>query len=200
MPITDFLADLGLMPLRAIAFQSMLLLVAIALEAIVLRQHLRLGYQTSVQYAATINLITTSLGWIAFLSLEALLPWALRQQIISYVLFNRFDPTNPWIDALPVVIVVAAIIAFFTTYWFKLQGLSLLVRLLDRETVPRVTVSVEESPRYNSTRRPVAWSSSARKQQPETSSRGSSYTLAVLQANALSFTVIVILLLLRLNA
>jgi hypothetical protein len=200
MPITDFLADLGLMPLRAIAFQSMLLLVAIALEAIVLRQHLRLGYQTSVQYAATINLLTTSLGWIAFLSLEALLPWALRQQIISYVLFNRFDPTNPWMDALPVVIVVAAIIAFFTTYWFKLQGLSLLVRLLGRETVPKMTVRVEESPRYNSTRRPVAWSSSARKQQPETSSRGASYTLAVLQANALSFTVIVILLLLRLNA
>src|SRR5512146_2768127 len=122
MSPTDLLADLGLLPLRAIAFQSMLLLVAIALEAMVLRQRLRLGYQTSVQYAATINLLTTSLGWIAFLSLEAVLPTPLRQQIMSYVLFSRFFP-NDWLDALPVMMVMAAIVVFFATYWVKLQSL-----------------------------------------------------------------------------
>ncbi len=200
MPITDFLADLGLMPLRAMAFQTMLLLVAIALEAIVLRQHLRLGYQTSVQYAATINLMTTSLGWIAFLSLEALLPLALRQQVISYVLFNRFDPVNPWSDALPVVIVLAAIVTFFMTYWFKLQGLSLLIRLLGRETVPATPTRVDTSRQAGAPRNPVSWSSSARREQSQPASSTASYTLAVLWANALSFTVIVILLLLRLNA
>ncbi|NJL48029.1 MAG: hypothetical protein HC929_11770 [Leptolyngbyaceae cyanobacterium SM2_5_2] len=200
MPITDFLADLGLMPLRAMAFQSMLLLVAIALEAIVLRQHLRLGYQTSMQYAATINLFTTSLGWIAFLSLEALLPLALRQQIISYVLFNRFDPANPWRDVLPVVIVGAAIVAFFTTYWFKLQGLSLLIRLLEREPSVAMAVKAESSSGSSPPRNSLAWSSSARREQVNPPSRTSFYTLAVLQANALSFTAIVLLLLLRLNA
>jgi len=30
MPMTDLLADLGVLPLRAIAFQSLLLMVAIA--------------------------------------------------------------------------------------------------------------------------------------------------------------------------
>jgi hypothetical protein len=189
MPITDLLADLGLMPLRAIAFQSMLLLVAIALEAIVLRQQLRLGYQTSVQYAATINLLTTSLGWLAFLSLEAVLPLALRQQIISYVLFNRFY-SNAWADILPVVIVVTAILAFFITYWFKLQGLSWLIVLLGRAPV------VEAPPLPARPRR----ASPSRRGQSVSTSRTSSYTLAVLQANALSFTALVLLLLLRLNA
>jgi hypothetical protein len=37
MSPTDLLADLGLIPIKAMVFQSMLLLVAIALEAMVLR-------------------------------------------------------------------------------------------------------------------------------------------------------------------
>ena len=49
-------------------------MVAIALEATILRQRLRVGYQTSMQYAATLNLLATSLGWLAFLTLESLLP------------------------------------------------------------------------------------------------------------------------------
>jgi hypothetical protein len=189
MPITDLLADLGLMPLRAIAVQTMMLLLAIALEAIVLRRQLRLGYQTSVQYAATINLLTTSLGWIAFLSLEAVLPTALRQQIMSYVLFNRFYP-NPWFDILPVMIVITAIVAFFITYWFKLQGLSWLVWMLGRAPAVEAPALSERPRRYHS----------ARREQPVPSSRTPSFTLAVLQANALSFTAIVLLLLLQLNA
>ena len=44
------------LPLRAIAFQILCLLIAIAIEAYVLRQTLRLGYKTSVRYAASMNL------------------------------------------------------------------------------------------------------------------------------------------------
>lgn len=187
MPFTDILADLGLMPLRAIAFQALLLLVAIALEAIMLRQALRLGYQTSVQYAATINLMTTSLGWLAFLSLEAMLPMGLQQQIISYIFFNRFY-ANDWLNRLPVVVVAAGLVAFFATYWFKLQGLSWLIRILGRAPVIETPRLATRSRQGQRTRResPAPVSTSA-------------YTLAVLQANALSFTVIVVLLLLRLN-
>ncbi|HIK43873.1 MAG TPA: hypothetical protein IGR64_03190 [Leptolyngbyaceae cyanobacterium M65_K2018_010] len=186
MPIANLLAELGLMPLRAIAFQAMLLLVAIALEAIVLRQRLRLGYQTSVQYAATLNLLATSLGWILFLTLEALLPLALRQQIISYVLFNRFY-MNSWVDSLPVILVVTAILAFFMTFWIKLQGLSWLVPFLDRAPVVAAPPPPSSSRRYGPTRR----------RQPTAATQASPYTLAVLQANALSFSAIVVLLLLQ---
>lgn len=184
MSPTDVLADLGLIPIKAVVFQSMLLLVAIALEAMVLRQHLRLGYQTSVQYAATINLLTTSLGWIAFLSLEAVLPTALRQQIMSYVLFSRFFD-NPWLDALPVMMVVAAIVVFFATYWVKLHGLSALVALLGKAPVLEAPALSDRLGRSRSSRRGAP--SAAQ-------SRTATYSLAVLQANALSFTAIVVLL------
>lgn len=189
MSPTDFLADLGLLPLRAMAFQAMLLLVATALEAMVLRQHLRLGYQTSMQYAATINLLSTSLGWIAFLSLEAVLPTALRQQIMSYVLFNRFF-SNEWLEALPVMVVMAAIGIFFATYWVKLQSLSALVAILGEAPALDAPALTDGSRRSSGTRRGAP--SAAR-------SRTATYTVAVLQANALSFTVIVILLFLQLQ-
>ena len=60
----------AVLPLRAIVFQCLLLLVAIALEAKVLRRQLQLGYQPSIRYAASLNLLTVVLGWMAFFSVE----------------------------------------------------------------------------------------------------------------------------------
>ncbi|MGG6239840.1 filament integrity protein FraC [Nodosilinea sp. AN01ver1] len=186
MPLNDVLSELGMMPLRAIAFQSLLLMVAIVLEAMVLRQQLRLGYRTSMQYAATLNLLATSLGWVAFLAIEAVLPLALRSQIISYVLFNRFY-ANSWLDVLPVVVVVVAIAAFFVTYWIKLQGLLWLLQLLGQKPVDTTPEAIESNRRQLYAR--------ARRAQVEGQRSSSPRALAVLQANALSFTVILVLLL-----
>lgn len=187
MPLNDFLSELGIMPLRAIAFQSLLLMVAIVLEAMVLRQQLRLGYRTSMQYAATLNLLATSLGWVAFLVTEAVLPLALRSQIISYVLFNRFY-TNSWLDVLPVVVVMVAIAAFFITYWIKLQGLLWLLQLLGQKPIDTTPEAIELNRRQRYQR--------ARRVQVEEQRNNSPRALAVLQANALSFTAILVLLLL----
>ncbi|MBE9157962.1 hypothetical protein IQ265_14165 [Nodosilinea sp. LEGE 06152] len=187
MPLNDLLSELGIMPLRAIAFQSLLLMVAIVLEAMVLRQQLRLGYRTSMQYAATLNLLATSLGWVAFLAAEAVLPLALRSQIISYVLFNRFY-ANSWTDVLPVVVVVVAIAAFFFTYWIKLQGLLWLLQLLGQKPIDTTPEAIEVSRRQRYQR--------ARRVQVEEQRSDSPRALAVLQANALSFTAILVLLLL----
>jgi hypothetical protein len=189
MPITDLLADFGVLPLRAIAFQSLLLMVAIALEAVVLRQRLKVGYQISMQYAATLNLLATSLGWLLFLILESMLPAALRTQIISYVLFNRFYG-NFWGDKIPVMVIIAGIICFFATFWVKLQGLNALLILLGRGSIhPNRNDTVEtRQERY----------ALARDRQYNNQEGGySPYTLAVLEANALSFTAILILLLLQ---
>jgi hypothetical protein len=186
MPISNLLSELGMMPLRAIAFQSMLLMVAIVLEAMVLRQQLRLGYRTSMQYAATINLLATSLGWVAFLLIEALLPLPLRSQVISYVLFNRFY-TNDWRNVLPVMVVMVAIAAFFITYWIKLLGLDWLLKLLGRAPVETTAEAIEDNrhQRY----------AQARSGQVDGHRGNSPRALAVLQANAISFTAILILLL-----
>jgi hypothetical protein len=185
MFLTDLLADLGLMPLRAIAFQTVLLMLATSLEAMVLRQRLRLGYQTSIRYSASINLLATTLGWLSFLALERLLPVELRQQVISYILFNRFYP-NGWSNRLPVLVVVAAIGAFFLTYWVKLQGLRGLMVLLGLQPSPP-TARGDRQGRYRAARDQTAPS------QP-------SLTLAVLHANALSFTAMLLVLLIRLVA
>ncbi|MGB3312665.1 MAG: filament integrity protein FraC [Nodosilinea sp.] len=187
MPFNDLLSELGIMPLRAIALQSLLLMVAIVLEAMVLRKQLCLGYRTSMQYAATINLLATSLGWVAFLALEAVLPLALRSQIISYVLFNRFY-SNSWLDVLPVVVVVVAIAAFFITYWIKLQGLIWLLQLLGYKPIDTTPEAIEDN-RLQRYKR-------ARRVQVENQRSISPRSLAVLQANAISFTAILLLLLL----
>ena len=187
MPINNLLSELGIMPLRAIAFQTLLLMVAIVLEAMVLRQQLRLGYRTSMHYSATINLLATSLGWIAFFAIEAVLPLALRSQVISYVLFNRFYPNN-WQDILPVVVVVVAIVAFFVTYWIKLQGLMFLLQLLGEISVDTTPEAIEDnrSQRYER----------ARRAQIEGQRGHSPRALAVLEANAVSFTAILLVLVL----
>lgn len=187
MPIKDFLQDLGVLPLRAIVFQCLLLLVAIALEAIVLRQRLRLGYRLSVQFASTLNLLATSLGWLTFLGVEPLVPETLRTQIMSYVLFDRFY-YNEWAENLPVVIVVAGIACFFATLWLKLKGLEWLLIVLDR-------MPAEERQPPKELPRRERYDLARRGQQPKggTSKR----TIAVLEANALSFSALLLLLLLR---
>lgn len=187
MLLNDFLSELGIVPLRAIAFQSLLLMVAIVLEAMVLRQRLRLGYRTSMQYAATVNLLATSLGWVAFLAIEAVLPLALRSQIISYVLFNRFY-SNSWLEVLPVMVVVVAIAAFFVTYWIKLQGLIWLLQLLGQKPIDTTPEAIENNRRQLYAR--------ARRTQVEEQRSQPPRALAVLQANAMSFTAILVLLLL----
>lgn len=187
MFIRDFLEELGVLPLRAIAFQSLLLLVAIVLEALILRQRLRLGYRPSMQYAATLNLLATSLGWLTFLGFEPLLPEPLRTQIMSYVLFNRFY-TNEWVENLPIVLVFAGIAAFFATLWIKIKGLEWLLKALGVMPVeePESEKILSRKERYDLARR-------GRQAKGGTSVR----TLAVLEANALSFTAILLLLLLR---
>jgi len=189
MPITDLLSDFGVLPLRAIAFQSLLLMIAIALEAVVLRQRLKVGYQVSMQYAATLNLLATSLGWLLFLTVESMLPAALRTQIISYVLFNRFYG-NFWGDKIPVLVIIAGIMCFFATFWVKLQGLNALLILLGRG-------SINPSHKDTAETRQERYALARGGQYNNQESGYSPYTLAVLEANALSFTAILILLLLQ---
>lgn len=180
MPFTFFDAA-TVLPLRAIIFQCLLLLVAIALEAIVLRQRLRLGYQPSIQYAASLNLLAVVLGWMVFLGFEPWLPTVLRTQIISYILFGNFY-INEISSSLGMVIVLAGLVAFFLTFWVKALALEGLTWALG---VPIVAVHRDSNVnRYRYRRSPDQRSKSP-------------HLLAVLQANALSFSAILVLLLLR---
>ncbi|MDB9525312.1 hypothetical protein PN498_04880 [Oscillatoria sp. CS-180] len=179
MPL--FIDEAAVLPLKAIVFQCLLLLVAIALEAIVLRRQLRLGFQPSIRYAATINLLTVVLGWVLFLGIEPLLPETVRTQIISYVLFGDFYP-NVLSDRMGFVVVLTGLVAFFLTLWTKVTALEWLTWLLDKPIVKPVVEKNTNRFRYRR-------SSSAPTSSP--------HVLAVLEANAFSFSAVLVILLLR---
>lgn len=181
MPFSLLIDGAAVLPLRAIIFQSLLLLVAIALEAIVLRQRLKLGFKPSIHYATCVNLLAVVLGWILFLGIEPLLPEVWRTQIISYVLFGQFY-VNTVTNILGVVIVVTGLIVFFLTFAVKVKALEWLTWLLGNPIVQPVEVENVNRFRY---RKDI------------TKAPRSPHSLAVLQANALSFSVILLLLLLR---
>lgn len=186
MPFKQLLADLGVLPLRAIISQILLLMVAIALEAGILRQRLRLGYKPSVQYAAALNLLATSLGWITFLNVEPLLPELVRSQIISFIFFNRFF-VNSLSENLPILMVIAGIGIFFVAYWIKRLGLEGLLWLMEEKTEkPAVSPELTRQERYERARK-------GRAKRSVTPVK----TIAVLEANALSFSALLGLLLLR---
>lgn len=172
--------DAAVLPLRAIVFQCLLLLVAIALEASVLRRRLGLGYQPSIRYAASLNLLTVVLGWIAFLSLDSALPAMLQTQVMGYVLFGHFY-ANGVSSSLGILVILAGLVTFFLTFWIKVLGLEGLTWALGSPIVPERETNMNRY-RYR------------RSSKPETSPP---HVIAVLQANALSFSAVLVLLLLR---
>lgn len=178
-------------PIKAIIFQVLFLMVAIALEAMVLRQRLRLGYKVSIQYAATLNFLATGIGWMVFLGLEPFAPPELRTQVISFIFFNRFYD-NDWSQTVGVTVLLAGLIMFFATLWLKLNGLKWLMQLLElplAEDEQRKVPILSRREKYRKARKRELASAY---QQPMPNR-----AIAVLHANALSFTVILVLLALR---
>ncbi|MBE9079561.1 hypothetical protein IQ241_20050 [Romeria aff. gracilis LEGE 07310] len=173
-------------PLKAIVFQGLFLLVAIALEAGLLRQRLYLGFKDSVQYATVINLAATVVGWFAFLLLEPLAPPALEAQIISYVLFDRLT-FNSWTTRVGAIVLISGLTAFFVTLLIKLKGLELMMRTAGTWTIPNQPERLSRIQRYARAR-------SGNTDQQQAMGR---FSNAVLQANALSFSALLLLLLLR---
>ncbi|MGD1858058.1 MAG: filament integrity protein FraC [Leptolyngbyaceae cyanobacterium] len=173
-------------PFKAIVFQILFLLVAIALEAMVLRQRLRLGYKQSVRYAAAVNLLTVVVGWFAFLSIEPLMGPRLQAQVISYVLFDNLI-NNTLKPQMGLIILVVGLIAFFITLVLKLKGLELIMRALGAWKMPSRPKELSRQERYTRSRTGTTQYQEA----------ASQFAIAVLQANALSFSAILLLLVMR---
>ncbi|MEL6326325.1 MAG: filament integrity protein FraC [Cyanobacteria bacterium J06626_23] len=173
-------------PLKAVVFQVMFLLIAIAIEGNVLRQRLRLGYQTSIQYATTINLMTTVVGWLSFLAIERFVDTSVRAQIISYVMFDRLITNGLW-PRMEWAILVAGLAAFFVTLLIKLKGLEMIMRMMGTWSMPEKPKDLDRADKYERAR-------TGRTLYQQASNH---LTSAVLQANALSFSAVLILLILR---
>ena len=171
------MSSFDVLPLRAVLYQLLFLVTAIALESMVLRNRLGIGRKTSIQFAATTNLLSTVIGWMLFFIAEPLLSPELRSQLISYIFFDL--TTNP-----PFLIGLA-FVSFIATFLVKLEGITWLELLLDMkkdvETEARATAKFQ-----------------GRRAQRAAFATVPNRPLAVLWANAISFSAITLLIGVRL--
>ncbi len=174
------------LPLRAIAFQILFLLLAIAIEAWVLQRQLklppnrsRISPKQAVQYATSVNLLTIAVGWFLFLSLQALLPLELKYQLLNFIFFNQ------WSSSTAFWIILSGFITFFASFLLKLGGLIQLQRMMltNQELAARREL---DKNKYRLGARP-------KKEFRATSNQAS----VILSANALSYTAIAIVLVMR---
>ncbi|MBD2038666.1 filament integrity protein fraC [Leptolyngbya sp. FACHB-321] len=172
------------LPLRAVVFQCLFLLIAIAIEAYVLHRTLSLDYKTSMQYAVSVNLLSTFLGWICFFLTQPLLPLEWRVQLISFIFFEHFYADPMLLNVAP-VLVFCALGMFLGTFLVKLKGLDFLDILLEKNPKPKATSEVK----------PMRFRG---RQGQLVGVRANSRVYAVLVANACSFSAILLLLFFRL--
>lgn len=128
------------LPLRAIVLQCLLLSVSIAIESSVLFRLLKtsdnqpISPQQSLQYAASIDLLSTVLGWFtvfSFFNFATSLPsgWTrdLETALLNFVFFNQFS--NQSLSFL----ILGGFITFFASFIVKQVGLWGLRWLLQSE-------------------------------------------------------------------
>jgi len=177
------------LPLRAILFQVLFLMVAIATEAFVLRWQLGLQRRASMQYAATLNLFSTLIGWLIFFAIVAWLPslfsGVLEQQLISYILFDKFFVSD-WQQSMNTLLVISAVLTFFGTFLVEINGLMLLEFVLGTYKVDQQPESPPDVDRLNRYRGPQTFSILSREK-----------AYAVLIANAFSYSTILLILVIR---
>jgi hypothetical protein len=167
----------GVLPLRAVASQILFLLVAIALEGMVLRFRLGLTRKQSMQYAVTVNLLSTVMGWMVFFIVERWLPDGVRSMLIGYVFFGvkEFSP----------MLLMMGFGAFLATFLLKIQGMDLLDLVMEE---PKEVVPIEERSKFRGRKR----------RQTDNFQTIPNRSLALLWANACSFSAISLLLVLGL--
>jgi hypothetical protein len=131
---------IDVLSLRAIVLQALLLAVAVAIESYVLFRRLRmldnqfLSPKQSIQYALSINLLSTVLGWFTIFSFfgfeSSLSPaWTsgLETALLNFIFFNQFSTQSLSL------LVVAGFIAFFANFVVKQMGVWGLRWLLQPE-------------------------------------------------------------------
>ncbi|MBE9127500.1 MULTISPECIES: filament integrity protein FraC [unclassified Coleofasciculus] len=177
----------AVLPLEMILFQVLFLLVAIALEARVLHRKLKFTRKTSVEYATSINLFATVFGWLTFFALAKLLPGLVKAQLVSYIFFDRFIGPQP--DRWNSLVVLVGTAIFFFTFFIKLLGLQLLKAWLKASAD-----ELKPAPKLLNQRRPGLIN---RQEAVKTSHFDQNPALAILLANAYSYSTILLILLLR---
>ncbi len=174
----------SLLPVQTILYQSLFLLMATAIEGYILHRQLQLSRKTSIQYAASINLLSTLVGWLLFFFIQSRLPKNIKIQVISYIFFNRFLNSVPTSSSFFLIILL--IISLFLSFMVKFQALKSLDSLLmESNSIPQILVKLT-SLRYNK-----------KKSSHLYSTKHSSKATAILLGNAYSHSAMLLILTLR---
>ncbi|MGB3208183.1 MAG: filament integrity protein FraC [Crinalium sp.] len=172
------------LPVQTMLYQSLFLLMAIAIEGFILHRQLQLSRKTSIQYATSINLISTVVGWLVFFFVQPLLPINIKIQLISYIFFNRFLTSAANFSSFWLTILF--IFSFLISFLIKLQGVKSLDSLLmESNSISQILVKLT-SLRYNKKKSTHLYSTKHR-----------SKPTAILLANAYSHSAMLLILTLR---
>ncbi|KAB8329995.1 filament integrity protein fraC [Scytonema tolypothrichoides VB-61278] len=165
-------------PIGAILFNFLFLLVAIPIEAYVLNTRLKFDKKTSAFYAISINVFSNVIGWVIFFFVEPVLSPNLKSELMSFVFFNRLQ--TPGIQTL---LILTAFIIFFGTFLVKYVLLRvLLISLSDfKKAPPEPQVIQRRNSRVASKGK---W-------------QNTNIVTTILIANALSYSLVAILLFIR---
>lgn len=110
---------LTVFPLRMILSESLLILIAIVIEAFCLQKFLRISPKVSVEYAIVINLLANLWGWSIFF-IVTLFPLSQQKVIlIEAIFFNHVEP-------IAGQLILIAFVTFCATFFFKLRWLKML--------------------------------------------------------------------------
>lgn len=185
MPDLPIQFPLYLIPFRLMVTQSLLLVVAIALESLILRRFLQYPPRKSVEYSTSINLFSLVVGWFFFLNLVSNfpLPAPILKDLMNLILFDQ------WSSSTLAGTVVAALVTFFVTFFVEVIGFTSLQKLREEdEALERQIDRTRKRPKYGQSRARGLFSVG------DQASADPLYTL--LLANAASYTAIVMILLL----
>lgn len=115
-----------ILPIGAIVFETLFLLVAIPIEGYILHKNLKFDKKTSIFYAIAMNVFSSVIGWNIFFLFEPILPVQIKSELISYVFFNYFK--NPRTQNY---IIMMSFLIFLATFLMKFFCLKLLIVSLD---------------------------------------------------------------------
>ena len=180
------MTDAAVLPLQTFLFQFLFLLVAIALEARVLYRRMVIERKASVEYATFMNLLAASIGWLVFFIVQKWIPLSLKDQLISYIFFDRLFGPNP--ENLTLLLVATGVVIFFSAFLIKLKGLDLLDAFLQ-------ALSQEKKQSQSGSRR--SWPTLINRLDDQIAPPRPNHATTILLANAYSYSAISLILFLR---
>ncbi|MBK1986409.1 filament integrity protein fraC [Sphaerospermopsis aphanizomenoides BCCUSP55] len=111
-----------ILPIGAIVFETLFLLIAIAIEGYVLNRSLKFDKKTSIFYAIAMNVFSSVIGWNIFFLVEPILDVQLKSELMSYIFFNNFKRPSTQSS-----LIVLGLLIFIGTFLVKLHLLKILI-------------------------------------------------------------------------